>query len=228
VSPEWPITTRERSTALLGEDPLLLEAPVGPGVGCGSRLGSPVSRWAWATAAAPAPRPRSPRGVGGALEDAAPHAVSAMPPRCAYEHLGHRVHSPVPDPGPGSGSTWAVVVGVEAGGHDDLQPGRSGHPLDAGMWRPRREREVGRWCSPRPPRARLSWATALATLSSSSPQMSGVLLDLGREHEECSCMSVIPEIGDLVAPVTAAPCAMAGHPTTRRSSSGRAASFSAG
>ena len=125
VSPEWPMTTRVRSTPSSAKIVCCSSPRRGAGVGVrGDRHpGLPVRLGDRAQ------HPLDARGdagfVGGALEDCRLDAgVGDTVLDVADEHVGHGLRAAeLVRRGPGSGRNRHVVVGVQPGGDDDVQLG---------------------------------------------------------------------------------------------------------
>ena len=133
VSPEWPMITRVRSTPSSAKMRLLLESAPGRGVGVrrDRHAGLPMRRGDGAQ------HPLDAGGdagfVGGALEDRRLDAgVGDAVLDVADEHLGHGLGSAERSAGAEVVEVHRhVVVGVEAGRHDDVQFGGRGDAGDA-------------------------------------------------------------------------------------------------
>ncbi|CKV82424.1 Uncharacterised protein [Mycobacterium tuberculosis] len=118
---------------LLGEDALLVKAAPQPGVG----VGGDRRPGAFVCLGDRAQHPLDTRGeagfVGGALEDSRLDAgVGDAVLDVADEHVGHDLRAVQLCARPEVVEVERdVVVGVKAGGHDDVQLGGRGHPGDA-------------------------------------------------------------------------------------------------
>ena len=133
VSPQCPITTRDRSTPSSAKI-RCCSSPRRVAAWVCVEIGTPVWRWACATARSTRSTPGVTPGSSVAhLRIAALMPVPAMPSLMSRdEHLGHGLRAVEQRARPAEVEVHRhVVVGVEAGGDDDVEVGGRGDPRDA-------------------------------------------------------------------------------------------------